>query len=42
MPGNEQQRSRDVHATTRYTMFNGPALLGVEGLQRSVGHAARP
>lgn len=42
MPGNEQQRSRDVRATARHTMVNGPALVGVEGLQRSVGHAARP
>jgi hypothetical protein len=41
--GNHQQRTRDIRAPARHTMFNGAALLGVEGLQiRSVRHPGRP
>ena len=41
--GNDQQRTRDIRAPARHAMFNGAALLGVEGLQiRSVRHPSRP
>ncbi len=31
--GNDQQRTRDIGAAARHTMFDGAALLGIEGLQ---------